>query len=68
MTILKASELKADTDRILDEAIEHPQYVTRNGIVLVIHKADLPEGNMEEMISDTWDKLGPSPTVNYDKL
>ena len=24
--------------------------------------------NMEEVIADTWDKLGPAPEIDYDKL
>jgi hypothetical protein len=24
--------------------------------------------NLESLLADTWDKLGPAPEVNYDKL
>jgi hypothetical protein len=41
MTILKPSELHADTGTILDQAIHAPVYVERGGTVLVITKADL---------------------------
>ena len=41
MTILKPSQLKADTGAILDKAIRSPQYVERGGTLLVIKKAEL---------------------------
>ncbi len=28
----------------------------------------LPNGTMESLIADTWDKLGPAPEIDYDKL
>jgi hypothetical protein len=39
-TVLKPSQLKAATGKILDKAIRRPQYVNRNGVLLVITKAD----------------------------
>ncbi|MGA2175553.1 MAG: ribbon-helix-helix protein, CopG family [Verrucomicrobiota bacterium] len=27
-----------------------------------------PVPNMDTVISDTWEKLGPAPEINYDKL
>lgn len=39
MTILNATQLKADFDSILDRAAKSPQYVTHNGRLLVITKA-----------------------------
>ena len=41
ITVLKPSELKAATGKVLDQAIERPQYVNHNGVLLVIRKADL---------------------------
>jgi hypothetical protein len=41
MTILKPSQLKASTGAILDKAIRSPQYVERDGTLLVITKAKL---------------------------
>ncbi len=41
MTVLKPSELKADLGNVLDRASEYPQYVMRNGELLVITKAEL---------------------------
>lgn len=38
--ILNPSTLQAATGRILDKAIKRPQYVKRNGVLLVITKAD----------------------------
>lgn len=37
--ILKPSALRANPGKVLDEAIERPQYVDRNGVLLVITKA-----------------------------
>ncbi len=39
-TVLKPSQLRVATGKILDKAIRRPQYVKRNGILLVITKAD----------------------------
>jgi len=41
MTILKSSQLKSNAGRVLDKAIRAPQYVERNGTLLVITKARL---------------------------
>ena len=40
ITVLKPSALKAATGKILDDAIERPQYVSRAGVLLVLTKAD----------------------------
>ncbi|MCW5550548.1 MAG: hypothetical protein KIS67_00135 [Verrucomicrobiae bacterium] len=44
MTILQPSELKAETDRVLDEALKKPQYVERAGSLLVITRAEVMPG------------------------
>jgi hypothetical protein len=41
--VLTPSALKADAGRVLDKAIKWPQYVVRNGVLLVITKADLKD-------------------------
>lgn len=43
MTVLKASELHAETGRILDAATQQPQYVMRDGVLLVIQLASRAE-------------------------
>jgi len=48
--VLKPSEVKADTGRVLDRAIKAPQYVERNGILLVIKQADLIPSEKEELV------------------
>ena len=48
--ILKPSEVKADTGRVLDEAIKAPQCVERKGILLVIMQADLVPARREELL------------------
>jgi len=51
MTILKSSQLKSDTGRVLDRAIRAPQYVERNGTLLVITKASLIPARDEPLLS-----------------
>lgn len=41
ITVLKPSELKSGTGKILDQALVRPQYVNRNGVLLVIRRAEL---------------------------
>ena len=64
ITILKPSQLKADTGKILDAAKKSPQYVVRDDVLLVITKADLvPPSGEEAVLSSTkrraelWDEL-----------
>jgi len=51
MTILKSSQLKSDAGRVLDRAIRAPQYVERNGTLLVITKANLIPARDEPLLS-----------------
>jgi hypothetical protein len=51
MTVLKSSQLKSDTGRVLDRAIRKPQYVERNGTLLVITKANLKPAGDETFLS-----------------
>lgn len=50
ITVLKPSALKADTGKILDQAIKRPQYVERNGVLLIITKADSVPGSGDESL------------------
>ena len=52
ITVLKPSALKAAAGKILDDAIERPQYVNRNGVLLVIRKADLVARPEDEGLLD----------------
>lgn len=54
MTILKSSRLKAEAGKILDRAIREPQYVERNGTLLVITKANLVPARDENLLS-SWE-------------
>lgn len=54
MTVLKPSQLKANTGAILDKAIRSPQYVERGGTLLVIKKAELPPTLHDPLLSP-WD-------------
>jgi hypothetical protein len=51
MTILKTSQLKSEAGKVLDRAIREPQYVERNGTLLVITKADLKPARDEAILS-----------------
>ena len=51
MTVLKPSELKANTGAILDKAKHSPVYVERNGTLLVITKAKLVPAPEESLLS-----------------
>lgn len=51
MTILKSSQLKSETGKVLDRAIREPQYVERHGTLLVITKANLKPAHDEAILS-----------------
>lgn len=51
MTVLKSSQLKSETGKVLDRAIREPQYVERNGTLLVITKANLIPARDESLLS-----------------
>ena len=51
MTVLKPSQLKANTGAILDQAIRSPQYVERGGTLLVIKKAEFPPLQQDSVLS-----------------
>jgi hypothetical protein len=48
--VLKPSEVKAATGRVLDKAIKSPQFVERNAILLVIMQADLVPAGRDELL------------------
>ena len=54
MTVLKPSQLKANTGGILDQAIRSPQYVERGGTLLVIKKAEFPPAESDSILS-SWE-------------
>jgi hypothetical protein len=64
MTILKPSQLKAKTGAILDRAIRSPQYVQRDGTLLVIKKAEFPEP--ENSILSSWELRSRAIESFYD--
>lgn len=51
MIVLKSSQLKSKTGKVLDRAIREPQYVERNGTLLVITKANLVPVRDEALLS-----------------
>ena len=74
MSYLLTSDLKQRTAKVLAAALKKPQFVFRDGEVFVIRRvvltdvSDSGEGDMARVIADTWDKLGPAPEIDYDKL
>ena len=52
--ILKPSALRAKTGRILDKAIRRPQFVERNGVLLVITKADAVASAKDDPLLSPW--------------
>jgi hypothetical protein len=54
MTILKSSQLKANAGRVLDQAMRAPQYIERNGTLLVITKARLIPAHEDPPLS-SWE-------------
>ena len=50
ITVLKPSELKAETGKILDKAIKQPQYVKRKGVVLVITNAARLRASADDLV------------------
>ena len=74
MSYLLTSDLKQRTAKVLAAALKKPQFVFRDGEVFVIRRvvlADVPdpgEGDLACVVADTWDKLGPAPEIDYDKL
>jgi hypothetical protein len=65
MTILKSSQLKSSTGRVLDQAIRKPQYVERNGVLLVITKANLKPAGDETLLSP-WEIRAKNLEAFYD--
>jgi hypothetical protein len=65
MTVLKSSQLKSETGRVLDRAIREPQYVERNGTLLVIKKANLVPARDEALLS-TWEIRAKNLESFYD--
>lgn len=57
---------------ILIEEIKHqPESVARevlNYLKFIERQRALEEPPMEKIVADTWEKLGPAPEVDYDKL
>ncbi len=62
-SVLKPSELKADTGKVLDRAIKRPQYVQRNGVLLVITVAELED--RDDLLSP-WEQRAASLETFYD--
>lgn len=53
---------------ILIEEIKHqPESVVREVLRYLKFLERQREAQMEDVVADTWEKLGPPPEVNYDR-
>ncbi len=56
LKVLKPSELKADTGKVLDAAKSDPQFIVRDGVLLVLQRVDrLP--SLRPAGTSAWDAL-----------
>jgi hypothetical protein len=65
MTVLKAADLKSNLAGVLDRAIKHPQYVMRNGQLLVITKAEYVRTDEDQSLSP-WELRAKAIESFYD--
>ena len=65
MTILKPSQLKADTGAILDKAIRSGQYIERGAALLVIKKAKRAPVREDALLS-SWELRAQTIESFYD--
>jgi hypothetical protein len=63
--VLKPSALRANAGKILDKAIQRPQYVERNGVLLVITKANSAVKPDDDLLSP-WEQRAKSLESFYD--
>ena len=56
---LLLEELRDQPEQVLRDLRKHLQHLTGQSNRLVA---------MDEITSDTWEKIGPAPDVDYDKL
>lgn len=54
--VLKPSQLRTATGKILDKAIRRPQYVSRNGVLLVITTANSVGESQNEGLLSPWEQ------------
>jgi hypothetical protein len=57
-------------EMLIEEIKHQPESVVREVwryLKFIEHQREL-ETTMEDVVADTWEKLGPAPEVDYDKL
>jgi hypothetical protein len=52
-------EIKHQPEPVLREVLHYLRFLDRQRVA---------ETQMEDLVADTWEKLGPAPDVDYDKL
>jgi hypothetical protein len=52
-------EIKHQPESVVREVLHYLKFLERQRAV---------ESPMESVVADTWEKLGPAPEVDYDKL
>ncbi len=65
MNVLNPTELKSNVGGVLDRAIDAPQYVLRNGQLLVITRADLVPARENELVAP-WEVRAATIESFYD--
>ena len=66
ITVLKPSQLKAGTGKVLDAAIDSPQDIDRNGVLLVTTKAELVPGRPDDPLLSPWEQRAETIKSFYD--
>ena len=57
-------------EMLLEEIKRQPEPVLREVLQYMksLQRQREPEAPMDSLIADTWEKIGPAPEVDYDKL
>ena len=66
IAVLKTSEVHADTGKVLDKAVHHPQYVERKGVLLVITKAESVPDTTDNRLLSPWEQRAQTLESFYD--
>ena len=56
---LLIEEIKHQPEPVLQEVLRYMKFLQRQRAI---------EAPMDSVVADTWQKLGPAPEVDYDKL
>ena len=69
MTLVRADEKGRVAIRGTKKGCQYLVTADRGGWwVMPAPQAKTPAREMEALVADTWDKLGPAPEIDYDKV